>query len=213
MRSVDGGITWLSDTNLTANNANSNIPCLTVAGSMVHIAWYDNRDGNYEIYYKRSSDHGVNWEDDLRLTADDAVSKAPCCAASGSRVHVVWSDLRDGNWEIYYMQDPTGNALEEKAAGHRTVHQPWGVMLMPNPFSTSTRIGIETGQNPECLDVKIYDATGRLIKSFHPMPHALSISLLWDGTSDAGKALPPGIYFVHFCDGECVRTMSAVLLR
>ena len=211
-RSTDCGGSWQSDTNLTANSANSNIPCLAVSGSMVHIAWYDNRDGNYEIYYNRSSDHGMNWDENLRLTEDIAVSKAPCCAASGSRVHVVWSDMRDGNWEIYYMQDPTGNAIEEKDAGHRIVCPPWDVMLMPNPFSTVTVIGIDAGQWPERSDVKIYDATGRLIRSFYPMPQAPSNSLMWDGTDDTGRVLPAGIYFVRLA-GSTTRPVSAVLLR
>ncbi len=212
MRSIDGGSTWLGDTNLTANSANSNIPCLAVAGSMVHIAWYDNRDGNYEIYYKRSSDHGVSWEDDLRLTTDDAVSKAPCCAASGSRVHVVWSDMRDGNWEIYYMQDPTGNAVEDVMI-HQGILERSSVQLLPNPFTTFTQIYVGTGYATGNIELRIYDATGRVIKSLYPIPHTPGNSFMWDGTDDTGRALPAGIYFVCLFTGKDVRIKNVVLLR
>jgi len=48
------------------------------------------------------------WTDDLRLTDDVAQSylsesNARCIAVdSQGHIHVVWSDRRDGNWEIYY---------------------------------------------------------------------------------------------------------------
>jgi hypothetical protein len=213
LRSVDSGTSWQNDTNLTANNANSNIPCLAASDSMVHIAWYDNRDGNYEIYYKRSFDHGMTWEDDIRLTQDSAASKAPCCAVSGARVHVVWTDFRDGNWEIYYMQDPTGNSVEEDDTGRLPVSPLWNVMLYPNPFRTLTKIRVGTGQSAEDLELKIYDAAGRMVKSFHPTPCALRPTLNWDGTDDRHRSLPAGIYFVRWQAGPSTRTETVILLR
>ena len=46
-------------------------------GLYVHAAWHDNRDGNNEIYYKRSTDNGVNWDDVTRLTSDAGSSAGP----------------------------------------------------------------------------------------------------------------------------------------
>jgi hypothetical protein len=54
----------------------------------------------------------AQWESDQRLTFDDSVSCVStnwCVAASGETVHVVWKDQRDGNSEIYYKRNPTGN--------------------------------------------------------------------------------------------------------
>jgi len=208
-RSVDGGASWQGEINLTANSANSNIPCLAAADSMVHIAWYDNRDGNYEIYYKRSCDHGMTWQDDIRLTQEAAVSKAPCCAVSGTRVHVVWTDFRDGNWEIYYTQDPTGNAVKENDV---VVHS-GDVRLSPNPFRTLTKIRVGTGQSTESLALTIYDATGRMVRSFRPVTYPLHSTLNWDGTDDLHRALPAGIYFVCVRSSGFTRTMTVVFVR
>ena len=42
--------------------------CIAAKEDSIHICWYDSRDGNYEIYYKRSTNGGLNWSSDVRLT-------------------------------------------------------------------------------------------------------------------------------------------------
>ena len=101
-RSDDGGLTWNADTRLTNNPAFSVFPAITTSGSRVHIAWQEHRDGNSEIYYKRSSDAGITWGNDVRLTNNAANSFSPSIAAAGLDVHVAWFDQRDGNLEIYH---------------------------------------------------------------------------------------------------------------
>ena len=73
-RSTDAGVNWGTDTRLTNNTADSWYPSVAVSGSVVHVVWDDNRDGNSEIYYKRSTDAGVNWGADTRLTNNTAYS-------------------------------------------------------------------------------------------------------------------------------------------
>ena len=103
-RSTDNGTTWGSDTRLTNNTASSYYPSVAVWGSNVHVVWYDRRDGNDEIYYKRSTNNGTAWGSDTRLTNNGAESNDPTIAVSGSNVHIVWADNRDGNYEIYYKR-------------------------------------------------------------------------------------------------------------
>jgi hypothetical protein len=115
--SPDEGLTWEEDTRLTDYPGYSIFPNLTVSGTGLCVVWADDRDGNPEIYYKYSSDGGINWGEDTRLTDDTAVSNFPSVSVSGSQVNVTWSDDRDGNSEIYYKRDPTGNfpvGLEEE---------------------------------------------------------------------------------------------------
>jgi hypothetical protein len=107
-RSTDGGVSWGTVTRLTNNNADSWFPSIAVSGSVVHTVWNDNRDGNAEIYYKRSTDGGVSWGTDTRLTNYTAGSLNPSIAVSGSIVHTVWQDSRDGNYEIYYKRSTDG---------------------------------------------------------------------------------------------------------
>lgn len=108
MRSADNGVSWGTETRLTNNSGNSNYPSAASSGSFVHIAWQDNRDGNYEVYYKRSINGGLSWEADTRLTNNSDSSYYPSIYSSGSNVHVVWQDYRNGNWEIYYKISTDG---------------------------------------------------------------------------------------------------------
>jgi hypothetical protein len=101
-RSTDEGITWSQDTRLTNDPAFSVLPFVSVSGSYVHVIWYDYRDGNNEVYYKRSTNNGINWTEDTRLTNDPNDSHDPYIASSGSNVHVVWHDNRFGNYEILH---------------------------------------------------------------------------------------------------------------
>lgn len=105
--STDGGTTWGPDTRLTNNSAESICPRVAVAGNNVHVAWRDNRDGNNEIYYKRSTDGGTTWGADTRLTNGAVIpERGPVIAVSGNNIHIVWNDVRHGNpnWEIYYKR-------------------------------------------------------------------------------------------------------------
>jgi hypothetical protein len=107
-RSADNGLTWGADTRLTNNFALSQFPSVAVSGQVVNIAWTDARDGDYEIYYKRSTDDGTTWGPDTRLTDSIGASDYPCITTSGAFVHVVWEDNRDGNFEIYYKSSVDG---------------------------------------------------------------------------------------------------------
>ncbi len=113
-QSTDAGSTWGADIRLTNNSSPSSFPSISVTAAVLHVVWSDDRNGNIgEIYYKRSTDGGLNWESDLRLTNDPAVSNFPSVAAYGTIVHVIWHDERDGNTEIYYKRSADNGSTWE----------------------------------------------------------------------------------------------------
>jgi hypothetical protein len=100
---------WQSEIRLTNDTGICLLPLnnargIAVSGSVVHVVWCDERDGNREIYYKRSTNSGVNWEPDVRFTNNPFSSYRPCVAVIGPIVHVVWCDNREGAFEIYYIR-------------------------------------------------------------------------------------------------------------
>ncbi|MEW6621454.1 MAG: hypothetical protein AB1422_19330 [bacterium] len=107
-RSQDGGNTWGPDVRLTNNSAPSYDPAITSDANGIHIVWEDYRDGNLEIYYKRSQDGGNTWGPDVRLTNNSAPSYDPAITSDANGIHIVWMDKRDGNWEIYYKRSQDG---------------------------------------------------------------------------------------------------------
>lgn len=103
-RSLDGGGSWEPVQRLTFGAGFSQRPTLAVDGRTVHVAWFDERDGDVEVYAKRSDDGGVTWGPDVRLTTARGVSQLPSLAAAGGAAHLVWSDDRTGNEEIFYSR-------------------------------------------------------------------------------------------------------------
>jgi hypothetical protein len=108
--SIDGGDTWSDDVQLTNTASAYYNPAVAISGSVVHVAWQDFTDGNWEIYYKCSTDGGINWGADTRLTNNSAISNFPTLAVSGSFVHLAWVDYRDGGCNIYYKHSINGGA-------------------------------------------------------------------------------------------------------
>jgi len=114
---------WNKDIRLTTDDSGSWHPIMAVNENNIHVVWQDNRDGNYKVYYKRSTDNGENWGSDTRLTTDDSGSWVPVVAVNGNNIHVVWQDNRDGNYEVYYKryyrqtpnQKPTADTLDFSA--------------------------------------------------------------------------------------------------
>lgn len=125
-RSTDQGATWDPELRLTfdpdSQPANSWAPSLAADGADVWIVWFDQRDGNWEIYTKRSGDRGLTWSADTRLTDHPAESVRPSISVDGSSLYVVWWDTRDGNEEIYAKHSPDRGQTWEPDS--RLTHSP-----------------------------------------------------------------------------------------
>ncbi|MEM7203071.1 MAG: hypothetical protein AAF628_22615 [Planctomycetota bacterium] len=110
-RSSTRGANWLgSATRLdrgAPGRARSLRPQVAASGNAVYVVWEDERNGTgTDIYFNRSLNRGNSWlASDVRLDVGSppgaADSLRPRLAAAGTRVYVVWSDLRNGNADVY----------------------------------------------------------------------------------------------------------------
>jgi len=179
-RSTDGGTTWGPDTRLTYANTDSRFPSVSASDKFVHIVWQTTQGGGLNIFYKRSTDGGINWEPDIRLTNNTIYEiRFPSVSASDSSVHVVWYDSRDANYEIYYKRNARGNTgvEEEKYQTSKIKLQSSNFKTTPNPFSSFTKIyGFEKEK------FVVYDLTGKIVG-------------IYNGER-IGDDLPAGIYFI-----------------
>ncbi len=105
---------WTPDRRLTFDPAASQLSynfAWSIAADeagRVHVVWYDKRDGNSQVYYKRSADGGETWGPDVRLSEDAAWREHPAIAASGNHVYVVWHDARNEGLDIYFKSSADG---------------------------------------------------------------------------------------------------------
>jgi hypothetical protein len=90
---------WMNETRLTYSPGNSTTPEVAGWGSNVYVVWSDDRNGNYEIYFKKSPDNGLSWTNDTRLTVTSFDNYDPHIAVDQNFIHVVWY----GNISCYYI--------------------------------------------------------------------------------------------------------------
>jgi len=193
---------------MTSNSGISWYPSISVAQNNVHLAWQDNTTGNYEIYYDRSTDGGINWEQISQLTNDTAESLRPSIAVLDSLVHVVWNDKRDSNFEVYYKRNPTGNPVGINTI---SVGIPSAYSLSqnyPNPFNPTTNIKFDITKLSN-VKIVVYDVSGREIQT-------LVNERLQPGTFETtfeGSQLTSGVYFYRMVTEGYSETKKMLLIK
>jgi hypothetical protein len=138
--SSDSGATWSSVQNLSDNSGNSAYPKIAVSGSNVYVVWEDNTLGNYDVFFRTSSDSGATWSSVQNLSDNSGYSFDPKIAVSGSNVYVVWYDDTPGNfdvlfttssdsgdtWDTQNISSNTGYSASQKiAVSGSNVHVAW----------------------------------------------------------------------------------------
>jgi len=179
-RSTDAGATWQHETALVDDTSHARNPSIAASGPRVHVVWWSDRTGKRCLYYKRSTDRGLTWSPDTCLTDSTGNVQEPSVAVSGAAVHVVWNDQRDGNREIYYKDNPSGNA------GVAEDDRP-GAVGRPVPLIATVARGelyLPEAQSTEGTRTCLFDIFGRTVARLHP------------GCNDV-SGLSPGIYFIR----------------
>jgi len=100
--------------------------------------------------------------------------------------------------------------IEESDKIHIMNHD---LRISPNPFSTFTTItlSLPSTQGKEQLELKIYDVSGRQIRTFVTGDRFSDAhAVVWDGSDDDGMQLSPGVYFCRLQAGKEVLTRKIV---
>jgi hypothetical protein len=68
---------------------------VTANGNGLFVVWADRTDGNFEIFFRRSTDGGITWGQASNLSTSPITSRFPQIAVSGNNVFIVWDDFTD----------------------------------------------------------------------------------------------------------------------
>ncbi len=97
--------------------------------------------------------------------------------------------------------------------------------VSPNPFKTNLTVKLQIlnpplspftkgGQKGDSPCLKIYDATGRLVKQFNHLTAIQPVNQIsWSGDDEAGNQLPSGTYFIELSGISGKVTEKVTLLR
>ena len=153
--SRDSGNSWEEIDSLTVEHR-AVASDILAQGNNLHLVWEDDRNGNFEIYYRQSTDLGQTWDPEIRLTNALNSSSRPSLACGGGYLHLFWQDARDDSIgarnAIYYKRkDLSGGITELK--GDLSLGLDFGVF--PNPFSRQINISIGRGYSAESKGERI----------------------------------------------------------
>lgn len=88
---------------------------------------------------------------------------------------------------------------------------------IPNPFHNKTQIRFSIQDTRLMMkpSLRIYDATGRLVKIFDQAVSIENIEseVLWDGTDLTNRRLPSGVYFLKLTAEDYTATEKLLLIR
>jgi len=135
----------------------------------------------------------------------------------------------DGDWSWasgYYYKlsaiDVHGNESEfalfspDNVTGDEASKAPAASYLSqnyPNPFNPTTRIAFGLSA-PGPVSLRIYDATGRLVRVLvEGARSAGTYATIWDGRDSRGVAVASGVYFCRLDAGAFTETRKMALLR
>jgi hypothetical protein len=229
--SSDRGENWNSEKMISVDDSfNSEGPKIFVNNSNIHISWMDLRDGNDgEIYYRRSLDggntfdNGLGVDEDRRITSSPAAITATTMSGDGSNISVVWSDIRDGDWEIYWMiskdngfswedglgtpnvgrkisDDTTDSGPAAVVVNGSQIHIVWIDEEWPGPdYRLFYRNSINNGfsWNP----IQLLTGPTSMIASPDIAVWEDNIHVVWDDSRDDVSPFLPEIYYKNSSDG------------
>ena len=179
------------------------------------VTWKDNRSGGDDIYLHHVGASGQlafasDWVNGHVLSNSSGSQDAPAVilATDGAAI-TGWKDLASGARVFAERQAVSPVASVGRPIPLRMELTP----AQPNPFSGRMRFTLSLEQrSPVALE--IFDPQGRRIRTLaRGMVEAGSSSYEWNGTTDSGSGLPPGLYFLRARLGTAERWERVVRLR
>jgi hypothetical protein len=191
-----------------------------VENTDIEVAWRSSDDyGVRQFIVVASSDDGMTFDDTLGVVGgfDTTLTwQAPAGEHPACRIGVEATDR--GYNTSFDESDSSFSIIEDVAAvsDHREEPTPGDVLLLGserNPFAGSTHIFFALPRRMQ-VALRIYDARGRLTRELLSGAAGAGYhSVVWDGVSDDGGPVSPGMYFVHLEAGGIARTAKVVMAR
>lgn len=111
-RSSDHGATFSAPKSLSLNVGNSNSVQVAVDfNGNINAVWENDSPGNFDIFFSRSTDGGLNFSTPQNVSNSPGLSRTPQLALdSGGNINVLWADNAPPNssTDIFYARSANG---------------------------------------------------------------------------------------------------------
>ena len=195
--------------------------CVDTNG-VVTVVFYDRRwDSNnllMDLYFTQSTDGGVTWSPNERITT---VSSDPTAGSRAGLIgeyvglvswdgvpYAAWTDTRNGNQDVFAAAlDSTITAVP---ISKNRLPIPSNISLdaFPNPFNPVAMIRFKL-QKADHVTLAIYDITGRRVATLlHTWQSAGTHQRIWNA-----QGVPSGIYFARLTTRNAALTHKLLLVK
>jgi hypothetical protein len=187
-------------------------------------------------YYGGYSDVGDVDGDSIPEIALEGRQTVHIIKAAGDDSFYVWETLPGNNsGSSVRIFDIDGNGLSEViisgndqtiiyeyevGVAENTPSEMWamGLSVSPNPFRDQSIIKYsiqDSGSLVQNPTLRIYDVSGRLIKTFRLPPSSRNqeSNMTWHGDDDTGRKLPGGVFFLKLQAGDYSATEKVLLIK
>ncbi|PLX25908.1 MAG: hypothetical protein C0599_00055, partial [Salinivirgaceae bacterium] len=160
----------------------------------------------FSFLFKRRDTLFHAFYDDYNLEIRDTVPGNPLHPSiaylkfSEDYIDYLWMEDKDTIYEIYYKRDAKHDDI-----GAIDPDPEDGIQLTgyPNPFKENLNIQVSSLSWNGIPDVSIYNLKSQKVKTLSPNSISDGIyNYQWNGTSENGLKLNPGIYFIVCTDGK-----------
>jgi hypothetical protein len=184
-------------------------------GTNFLVGWKESGEGFSDTYVARISTDGIVLDPDgFPVSAADQNQLSPAISIGPSSLALIaYSSLTP---EVYGSYRIWGNFIGS-CAGHpgtadgheaRYLYQNW-----PNPFRGSTTISFSLPETCPFL-LGIYSVNGQLVRSLREGKASGGLNRIeWDGNSDRGLRVAPGVYFCRMEAGAYAASRKMVVLE
>lgn len=90
---------------------------IAVSENNAYVLWWDNKTGNWEIFFRASQDNGKTFGDEINLSNDTTRSDDGSIAAQGNSVYVTWWDTNNQTGlrePVFIASNDNGNTFGER---------------------------------------------------------------------------------------------------
>jgi len=181
-----------------ATQAYSSYPVVSTVGpTWSYLFWQEDSANDqyicYDLYYSY-----IGWTHGW-LNPQEPTRFPNVCGA-----YMIWTQGDSVPYSIYFADFGYPIGIQESKTSPLV-----NISAAPNPFTELTTFNISIGHSAERMDIRIYDASGRLIRTFKEQQSDITnpSSVVWSGDDDSGKELPAGVYLY------CVTTENQTAIK
>jgi len=162
-RSSDAGVTWEKPIRLNRKSGTAMRPAVAASGCFVHVTWFDQCAAkqhpawDWDVYFRRSTDGGANWEPEVRMTDTPMHTRHPqIVATTNNGVCCIWEDgqIFDGHGMVgdpalYAAVSTDNGATWGKSRRITTINAPNGFATHAKAYGYGSRVHLTWQDAPE----------------------------------------------------------------